>query len=339
MLALLLQALLWQPAPAIPAHTAGYGQGVSAQYGAATDSALIVAGGANFPETPAADGGAKRYYPDIYTLRHGAWQYAGRLPQASAYGMSVAWQGEMVCIGGRTAEGCTDKVYAIDARGRLTRTLPSLPLPLAEGAAARWGTCIYVCGGTDGVEPQRSVWRMDMSDADSGWQALAPLPAALLQPVMAATADSLYVWGGYNPKEKTASAAGYRCAMRGDMRWEAAAPHPQGGTFTGAAVTTVRGEILAAGGVDRDVFTRALHMDAAQTHAYQRWPRQDYRWQHTLWRYDTAAGAWRSAGQSDVLSRAGASLLYLAPYLYIIGGELKPGIRTPDNYMYLIGEL
>ena len=49
----------------VPAFEKGYEHGVSAMYTAATDDALYIAGGCNFPDTPAAEGGNKVYL-DIY---------------------------------------------------------------------------------------------------------------------------------------------------------------------------------------------------------------------------------------------------------------------------------
>ena len=43
-------------------------QGVSAPFAGMIGSELIVAGGCNFPDVPAADGGEKRFYADVYGL-------------------------------------------------------------------------------------------------------------------------------------------------------------------------------------------------------------------------------------------------------------------------------
>ena len=46
-------------------------QGVSAPFAGFVDSVLIVAGGCNFPDKPAAEGGKKVYYSQIYSLTPG----------------------------------------------------------------------------------------------------------------------------------------------------------------------------------------------------------------------------------------------------------------------------
>lgn len=49
-----------------PAEEAGIGQGVSACYAGVHNGMLMMAGGCNFPEVPASEGGKKRFYRGIY---------------------------------------------------------------------------------------------------------------------------------------------------------------------------------------------------------------------------------------------------------------------------------
>ena len=74
----------------LPALTASPGQGISAPFaGTLNDGALLVAGGCNFPDTPAADGGTKVFYNKVWLLpaddHQSAWQEVGSLPRALAY--------------------------------------------------------------------------------------------------------------------------------------------------------------------------------------------------------------------------------------------------------------
>ena len=43
-------------------------------------------------------------------------------------------------------------------------------------------------------------------------------------------------------------------------------------------------------------------------------------------------GKWHIAGKEQIAARAGASLAKYGHDVYLIGGELKPGVRTPDIY-------
>ena len=77
-----------------PADEPGIEQGVSACFAGAVGDVLLMAGGCNFPEKPAAEGGQKRYYQGIYAAPITSadtldWQCIGQLPAACAYGVSV----------------------------------------------------------------------------------------------------------------------------------------------------------------------------------------------------------------------------------------------------------
>ena len=81
--------IVWTPLPraGAPADTA-YRKGVSAAFAGLIGDHLVLAGGCNVPDRPAADGGAKRYYDDVYVLAPGtdgqAWIRAGHMPDAAA---------------------------------------------------------------------------------------------------------------------------------------------------------------------------------------------------------------------------------------------------------------
>ena len=78
---------------------------------------LLVAGGCNFPGKPAAEGGEKVFYRDIYELENPAsdksnWKKAGQLPEALAYGVAVTVPEGLVCIGGTNGKESSAKVFS-----------------------------------------------------------------------------------------------------------------------------------------------------------------------------------------------------------------------------------
>ena len=72
-------------------HPAYDRHGVSAAFAGRVGGKLLLAGGANFPDKPAAEGGKKAYYDLAFVGtprqggRHIDWASAGRLPKALAY--------------------------------------------------------------------------------------------------------------------------------------------------------------------------------------------------------------------------------------------------------------
>lgn len=120
-------------------------QGVSAPFAGFVDSVLIVAGGCNFPDKPAAEGGKKVYYSQIYSLTPGntskQWQEQTPLPIPVAYGASIETKDGLVCIGGMNNDSTSTAVYRIgfpqtDSEASQITPLPSLPTGI-DNAAAR----------------------------------------------------------------------------------------------------------------------------------------------------------------------------------------------------------
>jgi sialate O-acetylesterase len=87
----------------MPEAENGYSLGVSACYAATNNGCLLLAGGCNFPDTPAAEGGKKRYYKGIYLTTGNStlqWKKVGELPEASAYGVSLQYGNNLIIAGG-----------------------------------------------------------------------------------------------------------------------------------------------------------------------------------------------------------------------------------------------
>ena len=135
----------------MPAIEEGYEQGVSACYAALYDGALYIAGGCNFPDKPAAEGGTKRYYKGIYraTLADTlVWEQVGTLPEASAYGVSVQEGERWYIIGGINENSSLKTVFSIDiSNGCKIDTLPALPYSIDNAAGCIANKVIYVAGG------------------------------------------------------------------------------------------------------------------------------------------------------------------------------------------------
>jgi len=66
-------------------------EGFAGSFAGVHQDALIVAGGANFPEAKPWEGGAKRWHDRVFVLERpgGVWRESGRLPLPLAYGVSM----------------------------------------------------------------------------------------------------------------------------------------------------------------------------------------------------------------------------------------------------------
>ncbi|WP_227687118.1 Kelch repeat-containing protein [Spirosoma arboris] len=195
--------------PDLPALTGQPNPGVAGAFAGASHDALLIAGGANFPNGFPWQGGTKVWHSTVYVLvREGnryRWQATHQLDRPRAYGASVVWNEQLICVGGNDEKQRFADVFSLQWNP-LTATLnqqslPALPLPLANLAAAISGNSLYVFGGESDRGTETGLYVLDLKALTRGWQKLADLPGpARAYTAMTAQSDgtdqSLYVVGG-----------------------------------------------------------------------------------------------------------------------------------------------
>lgn len=339
----------------MPGEEPGYEKGVSACYATVSDGTMLLAGGCNFPETPAADGGEKRYYKGIYSASCDGsalqWKKVGELPEASAYGVSLQYGASLVIAGGMNENGASDKAYIVEAVGDgcCIRCLPSLPCTVDNASGTVCGNYIYVVGGNADGRPSSRVFALNMDDLAAGWCELPSFPGrGRVQPVCVSAEGVLYLWGGFTPAGDDGDAvvhcdgAKYNLAS-GEWSLLPTIVDENNQPLTlsgGAAVATADGRIFAAGGVNREIFEDAISgkYNCVPKNEYMRCPIGWYRFNDRLLGFDAPEEKWEILTRKAAYARAGAVLATDGENLYYVGGELKPGIRTPEikEFSFLI---
>ncbi len=198
------QILKWQELPDLPNI-----DGVAGAFSGVSNGALIVAGGTNFPEPLFKDGqvnpeAKKTWYDEVYVLRSRSndWQKADPLAHPLGYGASVTTLDGLVCIGGSDGKKNYSDVFLFEfADGKIKQTsLPALPGPLANTAAALLGNTIYVTGGQASPNSKKAMnnfWALDLSEGNPCWQVLAPWPGpGRILPVVAVQDGSFFLFSG-----------------------------------------------------------------------------------------------------------------------------------------------
>ena len=251
----------------------------------------------------------------------------------------------MILIGGNNADGGLTSVFRLklaEDGGAILDTLPSLPFAQDNMSGAASGNTIYVAGGNRNGSPSTSMLSLNLNEPELGWKEEVPFPGtARVQPVCAVQDGMLYLWGGFCPSQNGGEASvatdGYRYLPLQEQ-WE---PVPAPAVAeTGEPLTLTGGTscvwsdsiILCTGGVDKDIFLDAISGD------YKRIAKEDYLLQPVAWyrfngrlmAYNTRRNHWEEWEESACLARAGAALLGKGQQLFIVGGELKPGIRTAE---------
>jgi len=197
-----VQHFNWIELPSLPDSF-----GFAGCFAGISNEALIVAGGANFPDGGAPWTGSKKVWSDkVFVLDKpsGKWIVAGKLPQPLGYGVSISWNNRLLCIGGSNAEGHYATVLSINYNGKEINfeKLPDLPQTLANSCGAFLGNTIYIAGGLfkpESTTTAKIFWSLNLSQNASKrtWKQLQSWPG---QPRMLAVAgirnESFFLFSG-----------------------------------------------------------------------------------------------------------------------------------------------
>jgi SSS family solute:Na+ symporter len=193
--------LQWSELPALPDPI-----GFAGPFVGVSNNALIVAGGANFPDGPPWDDFPKVWHDDVFVLTEpdGIWQTGFKLPRPIGYGISVTWNGYIACLGGGDSEQHYSKAFLLRWSGVTIETipLPSMPRSCAYGAGVLVGDTVYAAGGQESPSSEsamRCFRALDLSEpADQRhWVELASWPGeGRILPVMAVQEGNIFLVSG-----------------------------------------------------------------------------------------------------------------------------------------------
>jgi DNA-binding CsgD family transcriptional regulator len=243
------------------------------------------------------------------------WELRTPLPAARSRFALIADQGKLFAIGGEGADAIPlASVESYDLNVNEWTPVSALPIPLSNLAAALWQDEIYVAGGAMPAAEDRStqtlssdLWRY-MIDEDR-WQLAGELPAPLAGSSLIATADALYLLGGWDGEAMRAEV--WRLALSAEMEpvtaddWEVATQMEVAHAFGGAVL--VGNVIYVAGGYDgqREVATAG--------------------------RYLIERGEWEKLPSLST-PRGGVQLLYDDLAIFAVGGGWTEPVNTIERF-------
>lgn len=332
-----------------PAAEPGYSLGVSACYAGQIGDYLVVAGGCNFPEA----GKPKKYYAGVYAARMDRatlqWRLVGFLPEAAAYGATVASGDSLLFIGGNNTEHALAAVYSVHLNSAGTdvsiNRLADLPATADNMAVALAGNDVFVVGGNQNGKPSNAVLRYKLgsnsvNQATNSTSAVnLRIPGApRVQPVAAAYNNRLYVWGGFyaDGEQSKVHTDGYVYDVNAKEWGALSAPRSADGeemTLSGGIAWADGDHLYATGGVNRTIFLDAIsgRYECVKKDDYLKQPIDWYKFSGNLYVFDAVAGQWLTTTfANQALARAGAQVVPTTLGVYYIGGELKPALRTPQ---------
>ena len=342
-------------------------KGVSAAYAALIDDNLLVAGGCNFPDKLGFEGGKKVFYDEIllFNKTQNQWQTIGKLPEAAAYGVSVAIPDGYLWIGGQTATNSLANCYKVQYSKEKALTLnsfPALPEPLDNFSGASVGSKVFVAGGNASGKASNKVFYINTA-TDKEWKQLPDFPGdARVQPVLAAIEKDndtlLYVLGGFFGGDATKTPTMGEKVLAFSLKqqqWHEVAlqenPNKEIFSLTGATALAIDNRYIACfGGVNHSLFINTItdlyHLgkDTSLTDEQRKQKNYDYmshymtqpiayyKFNQECYLFDTHTKQWLVLNTQPDFARAGATLVGTPDEFYLIQGELKPGVRSPKTY-------
>jgi N-acetylneuraminic acid mutarotase len=327
-------SLLWEELPSLPDEL-----GVAGPFAGVHSGALLVAGGANFPQ-PVWDND-KVWRDRVFVLtksREGfVWKDGGTLARPVAYGAAVSTPVGVVCMGGNDAEATFDDVFLLRWEAeeeKVTATeYPRLPKPCAFGAAALVGDVIYLAGGQSGQSldtAMTNLWALDLSKKgkpdEFAWKELSPWPGksrALNLTVHQHNGfnDCIYVISGRRQEGSDAGNVEFLkdvwefTPVTGKWRQRSDAPRT---VMAGTGIGSGQSHIFVLGGADGSLFFKGNELKDE----HPGFPKEALA-------YHTITDTWTSAGE---MPRNHVTTLAVEwdGAIIVPSGEIRPRVRSPN---------
>lgn len=361
------QELEWIELPSIPDE-----KGFSGSFTGAYNDALLVVGGANFPNEPVYEGGIKKYYSEIYVMIEDAagfhWKTGFNYPNAVAYGTKVSLDKGMLCIGGKNSNGSLKDVNLISWSDETIKieSWPSLPYSMHDMSAAKIGDIVYVAGGMVDDKLANKFLMLNTANygnQDFGWKEGPEFPGpARLQPIAVVQNTQyephFFLFGGSsypeNVEDPLVTTDGLEFNPSTNLWSKVSTIQPKGtkpyALHGASGIPMGAHHILFLGGVNRDRFFDAWKKernialtqqagDSTRLNELNKW-RYDYLTNEPEWYYfnkelllyHTISGVWTVAGNYPFQSVAGGGFVKWKNGWVVAGGEIKPGVRTNKVY-------
>lgn len=321
--------LHWSQLPSLPDRL-----GVAGAFAGVSGGALLVAGGANFPDKMPWEGGKKVWHKKAYALRdtNGVWQAAGALPRPLAYGVSLTTPRGVLCVGGSDSERhYADAFLLVYSRRKVkVKPLPPLPVALAYGAGALAGHLAVVTAGSDQPGEQSALNRffaLDLAHPKAGWKELPACPGeARILPVAGAAQGAFYLAGGaaLRPVNGQVKRVYLRDSWRftPDGKWERLADLAKPCVAGPTPAPVVDSTMLLVGGDDGSL------AGFQPVDKHPGFPR-------AIQALQLRTGRWSQWGEVPA-SRATLPVVEWNGLFVLPSGEMRPGVRSPEVWTFRV---
>jgi SSS family solute:Na+ symporter len=325
-------------------------EGLAGSYLGRQGDWFIFAGGSYFPEGKPWENGIKHYSDKVFVfhLRHdGQFELVyenNDLPSPIAEGAYVSIPGGLLVVGGLNGSGVKDECHLISFDGKeVTITeYPKLPYPVKNSSATIIGSKVYFLGGQLGDGTFSSQFLMlDTANPGKGWKSLPDFPCPISGASIAAQQDgeemSIFVFGG---RAKTdggltkfySSVYHYRPSSgrwnaRDDIRLDDGTTMALSMSVASSVGST---HVVLYGGDTGAVFNEIEELASrGELEKKNNLQKNHPGFNRKILVYNTITDAWFEAGEASSSAVAVASHVSDGSNIYIAGGEVGPGVRSP----------
>jgi len=311
----------WSELPNIPDNV-----GFAGSFSGISNNALIVTGGANFPDGGAPWTGSKKvWHDDIFILDSpdGDWKVLGKLPQPLGYGVSISSDQGLILIGGNNEDKHFADVLLLQYReGAIeTKRLPDLPKPLANSAGVILNNVIYVLGGTvdhQSKEAENNFWSLDLDNPSANWKEMDswPGPSRMLA-VAGVQDDAIYLFSGAHLKDGAREYLkdAYKYSLNGG--WKKIADLPNSIVAAPSPAFTDSNDNLIVFGGDDGTLTK-IDLLKERHPGFSR----------AILSYNNSTDSWSEIGTQSGYAAVTTPLVVWREKVIIPGGEIMPSVRT-----------
>ncbi|HAT1683917.1 TPA: YjhT family mutarotase [Klebsiella oxytoca] len=218
--------------------------------------------------------------------------------------------------------------------------LPPTPVPFKYGTGVMDNQVIYIGLGSAG----KAWYRLDTTRTDSQWEPVAAFPGEAREQATSVVVDGrIYVFGGTGKNEAGQPRVFNDVWMYtpSDNRWQKLMTHSPSG-LTGHVALVHDGQVILTGGVNQNIFDGYFDDIAAAkgnkseldkiNRDYFSKPARDYFYNRQILSFDPVTLQWHNAGELPSGGLAGATPVTEGNRLFLINGEVKPGLRTDAVY-------
>lgn len=313
-----------------------------------SNNVLLIAGGANFPDSLPWMGGQKKYYNVGYVYSKNdtgslALVETFTFPDTVAYAASVSTTRGVVVAGGENKHGATEKVYIAQwvADSVACSKLANLPIPLANAGIAATGNTVYLVGGENSDSASAGFFVLDITHTNNQWQALPPYPHPVSHAVVTTDGAAIYVIGG---RKKNANGISdlFNDAWRFDFkskRWDSLPALPYA-LCAGTGAVFGNNSIYLFGGDRGETFHKTEELlaeirsasTATQKEALTREKNKVQEthpgFSHEILVYHLSDSRWSVAGLLPFDVPVTTTAVVWDNHIFIPSGEIKAGVRT-----------